>query len=86
LKAVRAVGSTDTEKVLAYMKATPVNDFMTKNGIIRSDGRLVRDMYLFRVKSPAESKSEWDLYQPIGTIAGQDAFKAPDAVACSLVK
>lgn len=86
LKAVQAVGTIDPEKVLPKMKATPINDFMTKNGSIRADGRAIRDMYLFRVKKPSDSKSEWDLYEQISTIPGSDAFKAPDASACNLVK
>ena len=49
--------------VIKKMKETPINDFMTKNGKIREDGRLVRDMYLFEVKKPEESKGDWDLYK-----------------------
>ena len=41
----------------------PINDFMTKNGKLREDGRVIRDMYLFEVKKPAESKGQWDLLQ-----------------------
>jgi branched-chain amino acid transport system substrate-binding protein len=33
---------------------------MTKNGRIREDGRVNRDMYLMPTKSPDESKGEWD--------------------------
>ena len=40
----------------AKMKEMPVDDFMTKGGVIRADGRLVRDMYLFQVKAPSESQ------------------------------
>jgi branched-chain amino acid transport system substrate-binding protein len=86
LKAVEAVQSTDADKVLARMKATPINDFMTKDGSIRVDGRVIRDVYLFRVKKPEESKGEWDLYEQIRTIPGAEAFRAPDPAACNLVK
>ncbi|WP_054208631.1 ABC transporter substrate-binding protein [Bosea vaviloviae] len=86
LKAVQAVGGAETSKVLAKMKETPVNDFMTKNAAIRADGRLLRDMYLFRVKKPAESKGEWDLLELVKTLPGKDIFKAPDTEACSLVR
>jgi branched-chain amino acid transport system substrate-binding protein len=86
LKAIQAVGSDDTTRVLAQMKATPVNDFMTKDAVIRPDGRLMRDMYLFRVKNPAESKGEWDLLEEVKAIPGSLAFKAPDASACDLVR
>jgi branched-chain amino acid transport system substrate-binding protein len=33
-----------------------INDFMTKDGWLREHGRVMRDMYLEEVKSPAESK------------------------------
>ncbi len=58
LNAIKATGSDDGLTVVNKMKATPVNDFMTKNGKIREDGRLVRDMYLYEVKKPEESKGE----------------------------
>ena len=77
LKAVQAVGTTATEPVIAKMKATPVNDFMTKNGVIRTDGRVVRDMYILQVKTPADSKGEWDLETVVGTIPGAEAFQPP---------
>lgn len=86
LKAMQAVGSTDTAKVLAKMKETPINDFMTKDAVIRADGRVVRDMYLLRVKKPAESKGEWDLLELVKTLPGKEIFKAPDTEACSLVR
>ncbi len=85
LNAVKAVGADDTAKVSAKMKETPVNDFMTKNGKVREDGRVVRDMYVFRVKAPAASKGEWDLYELLSTIPGEQAFQKPDP-ACPLVK
>jgi branched-chain amino acid transport system substrate-binding protein len=75
LAAVKATGTTDGPTVVKEMKATPVNDFMTKNGYIREDGTLVRDMYLFEVKSPSESRGPWDYYKQIAVIPGEEAFK-----------
>jgi branched-chain amino acid transport system substrate-binding protein len=86
LKAVAAVGNDDTSKVMAKMKATPINDFMTKNGTIREDGRVMREVYVFKVKKPSESKGEWDLMTQIATIAPNDAFGPADKQACPLVK
>ncbi|HEV7547118.1 MAG TPA: ABC transporter substrate-binding protein, partial [Reyranella sp.] len=63
LKAVQAAGTDEPKAVMAKMRELPVNDVMTKNGKLREDGRLVRDMYLFEVKSPAESKSKDDIYK-----------------------
>ena len=85
LNAVKAAGTDDTATVVAKMKATPVNDFMTRNGVVRPDGRVVRDVDVLRVKTPTESKGDWDLLTLISTIPGQEAFSAPDP-ACSLVK
>ncbi|QOZ35917.1 ABC transporter substrate-binding protein [Bradyrhizobium sp. CCBAU 53421] len=86
LKAVEAAGTLDGPTVAAKMRELPVNDFMTRNGRIRPDGRLVRDMYLFRVKSPEESKYQFDYYQLLATIPGEEAFRPMEDGACSLVK
>ncbi len=86
LKAVAQAGTDDTAKVAAAMKAMPIDDFMTKNGRIRADGRTLRDMTVFRVKTPAESKGEWDLYAPVATIPADEAFAPADPKACPLVK
>jgi branched-chain amino acid transport system substrate-binding protein len=86
LKAVDAVGTLDGPTVAAKMRELPVNDFMTKNGRIREDGRLVRDMYLFRVKSPEESKYKFDYYKLLATIPGDEAFKPMEEGGCQLLK
>jgi branched-chain amino acid transport system substrate-binding protein len=86
LGAIKATGSDDGPTVVKQMKATPVNDFMTKNGKIREDGTLVRDMYLFEVKKPSESKEPWDYYKQIAVIPGEEAFKLPGPNQCPLVK
>ena len=75
LAAVKATGTADGPTVVKQMKATPVNDFMTKNGKIREDGTLVRNMYLFEVKNPSESKGPWDYYKQIAVLPGEQAFK-----------
>jgi len=86
LKAIEAIGTDEAPKVMAQMRATPVNDFFAKNGKIRIDGRMVHDMYLFEVKKPEESKGEWDLYNLIATVPGDEAFRPLDKGGCPLVK
>ena len=86
LKAVEAAGTLDGPTVAAKMREMPVNDFMTKKGRIRQDGRLVRDMYLFPVKSPEESKYRFDYYKLLTTIAGDEAFKPTEEGGCPLLK
>ncbi|MOA58195.1 hypothetical protein D3C78_1825420 [compost metagenome] len=67
------------------MAATPVNDMFAKGGKIREDGRMVHDMYLAQVKTPAESKGEWDLYKILSTIPGDQAFRPLAESQCRLV-
>jgi branched-chain amino acid transport system substrate-binding protein len=86
LKAIEAIGSDEAPKVMAQMRATPVNDFFAKNGKIRIDGRMVHDMYLFEVKKPEQSRGEWDLYNLIATVPGDEAFRPLDKGGCPLVK
>jgi branched-chain amino acid transport system substrate-binding protein len=86
LKAVKAAGTDDAEKVMAKMKATKVNDFFAKNGVIREDGRMVHDMYLMQVKSPADSKYPWDYYKVVQTIPGEQAFATKAESKCSFWK
>ena len=86
LRAVEAAGTLDGPTVAAKMRELPVNDFMTRDGKIRQDGRLVRDMYLFRVKSPAESKYPFDYYQLLATIPGDEAFKPMEDGGCPFLK
>ncbi len=85
LAAVKAAGTTDGLFVMAAMRSTPVNDFMTTNGTIRTDGYLVRDVHLFQVKTPAESKSDWDLYKLVSTVSGKDAAPPMSEGHCRLV-
>jgi branched-chain amino acid transport system substrate-binding protein len=86
LKAVQAAGTDEPKAVMAKMRELPVNDVMTKNGKLREDGRLVRDMYLFEVKSPAESKSKDDIYKLISTVPGDKAYRPLNEGKCPFVK
>jgi branched-chain amino acid transport system substrate-binding protein len=86
LQAVEAAGTTEAQAVMAKMRELPINDFFAKNGKIREDGRMVHDMYVYRVKAPADSKSEWDVYDYVATIPGNEAFRPLSESACPLVK
>ena len=86
LRAVRAIGSDDTGKVMAAMKKTPINDFFAKNGFIRDDGRMVHDVYLMQVKKPEESKYPWDYYWIRQTIPGAEAFQPLARSKCPLIR
>ena len=86
LNAIAKVGNDSAKPVIAEMKATPVNDFFAQNGVIRDDGRMVHDMYLAQVKTPAESTGAWDYYKILGTVSGDEAFRPLSESACPLVK
>ena len=85
LKAVKAAGTDEAKAVLAEMRKIPINDFMTKNGSVRADGRVIRDMYLMQAKAPEESKGEWDLVKLVATVPGNEAFRPLDQGECPLV-
>ncbi len=86
LAAIKAAGTDDPDAVAAKMKATPVNDFFSKNGKIGPDGLHRHDMYLVRVKAPAQSKYPWDYYEIVKTIPAAQAFPTVEQQACPLVK
>jgi len=86
LLAIKASGTDDAGNVMKQMKATPVNDFFAKNGRIRDDGRMVHDMYLVQVKTPAESKVPWDYLKVLKVIPGDQAYLPLAKSACPLLK
>jgi branched-chain amino acid transport system substrate-binding protein len=86
LKAVQAAGTDDAKAVMAKMREMPINDVMTKNGKLRPDGRVIRDMYLFQVKSPDESKGKDDIYKLVATVPGDQAYRPLNEGKCPLIK
>lgn len=86
LKAVAAAKTDEGMKVADEMRALPIHDFFAKNGHLRADGRMVHDMYLVQVKSPAESKGPWDYYKVLRTIPGDEAYQPLSESTCPLVK
>jgi branched-chain amino acid transport system substrate-binding protein len=86
LQAVQAAGTTDTAAVMQKMREMPINDFFAHNGHIREDGLMVHDIHLYQVKTPAESKSPWDLYKLVATIPGDEAFQPLSESRCPLIK
>ena len=86
LNAVKATGTDNAEKVMAQMKATKWDDPIFGKSYIREDGRKMHDMYLFEVKTPAESKGPWDYYKLLATIPAEEAFRPMDQGGCPMVK
>ena len=86
LKAVKLGGSKDAAAVMAKMREIPIDDPLFGKGEIRKDGRAIHNMYLFRVKTPEQSKGEWDLYEAVATIPAAEAFRPLSEGGCPLVK
>ncbi len=86
LRAVAATKSVDARTVAQKMREMPIRDPIMHNASIRPDGRVIHDMYLFRVKSPAESKGPWDYYTKVGTVPATEAFQPLSKSTCALVK
>jgi branched-chain amino acid transport system substrate-binding protein len=86
LKAVKAAGTADTQAVLAKMREMPVDDFFSRGGTIRKDGRMAHDMLLVEVKTPQESKYPWDYYKVVATLPADQAFRPLSESECPLVK
>ena len=86
LKAVAAAKTDDAKVVAQKMRELPIDDPVMRNASIRPDGRVIHDMYLFQVKTPAESKGAWDYYKTVSTIPANLAFKPLADSSCPLVK
>lgn len=84
LRAVKAVGSKDPDKVQARMRAMKVDDFFGRGCPVRGDGLCEHDLLLVRVKAPAASKSEWDIYEVLDKMPGKEAFPNVKTEGCAL--
>ncbi|MEP6607581.1 MAG: ABC transporter substrate-binding protein [Burkholderiaceae bacterium] len=85
LMAVKAAGTDDADKVMAQLKKQKINDIFAKGGYIRADGRMIHEMYLMQVKTPAESKEPWDYFKVAQTIPGEQAYQSLAESKCSLI-
>ncbi len=84
LRAVAAAGTDAADAVIAKMREMPVDDIFAHGGKLRPDGRMVHDMLFAQVKTPSESRGEWDLYKIIETVPGDIAFRPIDKGGCRL--
>ena len=72
--------------VVERMKQMPVDDDVLTRARVREDGRVVSDAYLFEVKRPADSRSEWDLYTVAAKLGPDEAWRPMAEGGCPLVK
>ncbi|MBD9431491.1 ABC transporter substrate-binding protein [Achromobacter sp. ACM03] len=86
LNAIKSTGTDDGDAVMKWMKSNKVNDFFAQGGYVREDGRMIHDMYLMQVKTPAESKAPWDYYKVVATLPGDEVYTKLSESTCKLVK
>jgi branched-chain amino acid transport system substrate-binding protein len=82
----RTKSAADGVKLVDAMKAIPTDDPLFGKGVIRVDGRKLHPMYLYRAKTPAESKYDWDYFELVSTIKPEDAFRPLEKGGCPFVK
>jgi branched-chain amino acid transport system substrate-binding protein len=82
LRAIERVGTDDADRVGSQMRKMKIDDFMTRNGRIREDGRIMRDMFLQEVKSPAQSRYPFDYFKTLAKIRAEAAFRSLEEGGC----
>ncbi|WP_185984969.1 ABC transporter substrate-binding protein [Aureimonas mangrovi] len=84
LKAVDAAGTDDSDAVAAKLHEMPVDDVFARGASVQANGRLVSDVYLMEVKTPAESTQPWDYYKVQATIPGSEAYLSVEDSGCDM--
>ncbi|OZI56627.1 ABC transporter substrate-binding protein [Bordetella genomosp. 4] len=86
LRAVEKSGSDNVADVMKTLQDMPIHDAFARNARLRKDGKLLHDLYLVSVKSPADSKEPWDYYNVVKTVSGDQAFMPLSESKCPLLK
>ena len=90
LKAVAVLGvakaKSDGRAVVARMKAMPYDDPVFGQGTVRADGRMMNPTYLFQVKRPTESRSEWDCSILAAAVAPDECIRPLAEGTCEMAK
>lgn len=86
LRALAAAGPVGGGAIMAKMRELPVDDFFVHGGTVRRDGRLMHDMFLMRVKAPAEAREPWDYSAIEGVIPADKAFRPLSDSVCPLAR
>ena len=90
LKAVADIGApraiASGKDAVDAMKRIPTDDDCFGPGSVRADGRVLHPVYLFQVKTPAQSKGPWDLYNLIGMVPPEQAFRPLSEGGCKFIQ
>jgi branched-chain amino acid transport system substrate-binding protein len=83
LNAVKAVGSTDADKVQGYLDGRKFNDFYARNAEWRArDHRVIHDVYVVDVLAKNQIKEPHAWFNVIQRIPGNEAFKPVAQSGC----
>lgn len=83
LKAVKAVGSVDADKVVAYLDGRKFSDFYAQNAEWRArDHRVVHDMYVYDILPQSQVKEKDAWYKLVDTVPGSQAFRPAAQSTC----
>jgi branched-chain amino acid transport system substrate-binding protein len=74
LKAAQAAGRVDAAAINSAMRKLPVDRFGA-TASVRADGRVIYDIGVYQVKTPAESQGPWDYYRQLASVPGAEAFR-----------
>lgn len=86
LRAVQAAGGADSAGVMAKMQAMPIDNAFVRGASLRADGRVVRGMYLARVKTPEQSKAPWDYVEIMREVPAEAAVRPAAESVCPLLR
>jgi branched-chain amino acid transport system substrate-binding protein len=85
LEAVQAAGTDDADAIVEELEGKEVEDVFLRNGQIRAeDHRVIHDVYLARVKEPADVEEEWDYEEIVTTIPASEAFQPVEESGCDM--
>jgi len=83
LRAVKASGSVDADKVVAQLDGKKFSDFYARNGQWRArDHRVLHDMYVVDVLPQSEVKEPHAWFKIIETIPAEKAFRPASQSTC----
>ena len=88
LRAVDELGTDDGDAVMGLFKNPEhkMNDAILKNAYVRADGRMVKPMYVIRIKAPNEMKHEWDFYDIKKELSAEESSIPLERSTCSFIK
>jgi branched-chain amino acid transport system substrate-binding protein len=83
LNAIKAVGSADADKIVAYLDGRKFKDFYAHNAQWRArDHRVVHDMYVVDILPKDKLKAPHAWFNIVETISPDRAFRPESASAC----